>query len=233
MEWDDLKIYQDKEKLIESELGRMKNSLSKMLDKLPNKEIPFMEPHLRALYFETYFLLAQEFYNASLVLMGILLENIAKEKLFIEGVKDKELEEMSFGKVISWFEKMEVLDSQELEFLKKKKEELRNPYAHYNKMKLSEGIYFSGWKIPSDGLVSKLIALDKRVKDGELTEKEAQQELIKGVKPELISSKEFRPIAHIAKREREKVSAIDIFLEIDKFIRDFAKKYFKPKDSKI
>ena len=231
MKWEDLNLYANKEDFIKMELDRIKNSLSKTLGKLPNKELPFMEPHLRALYFETYFLLAQEFYNASLVLMGILLENIAKEKLFMEGVKDEKLEKMNFGQVIN--ESKDILSPKELDFLKKKKEELRNPYAHFNKMKLSEGIYFPGWKIPSNEIVPKLIALDKRVKNGELTEEQARQELIKGIKPELISSKEFRPIAHIAKSEKEKASAIDNFLEINKFVRDFAKKYFKPKDSKI
>src|SRR3989344_7624578 len=154
MEWEDRKIYADKEEFIKIELGKKKDSFLKTLDKLPNKELPFMEPHLRALYFETYFLLAQEFYNASLVLMGILLENIVKEKLFIEGVKDEELEKMNFGQTIN--KCVKILNSQELDFLKKKKEELRNPYAHYNKMKLSEGIYFPGWKIPSNEIVPKL-----------------------------------------------------------------------------
>lgn len=221
------KIYLNKEALIKSELERTKDILSKMLDKLPNEELPFMEPHLRALYFETYFLLAGGFYNASLVLMGILLENIAKEKLFMEGVKDEELEKMNFRRAL--IRVKQFISDEEFNFLEDRKSYLRNPYAHYNKMKLSEGIYFPVWKIPSDDLVPKIIALDKKVKDGGLTELQARQELIKGVKPEMMSSKELRPIAHIAKNEREKSQVIDVFLEIDKFVRDFAEKYFKSK----
>src|SRR3989344_102884 len=129
----DRKLYSDKNKLIEIELENVKKIMSERLDKLPNNELPFMEPHLRALYFETYFLIAKGFNNASLVLMGILLENIIKEKL------------------------------------------------------------------------------------------------IKGVKPELVSSKEFRPVSQIAKSEKEKLQVIDEFLEVDKFVRNFAEKYFKPK----
>ncbi len=227
MGWEDRKIYTDKKKFIESELNRIKIGLSKMLDKLPNKELPFMEPHLRVLYFETYFLLAYEFYNASLVLMGILLENITKERLFLDGIKDEELEEMTFGRAINKCEEMKILNSQELGFLKKKKQELRDPYAHYNKMKLSKDVYFPTWKIKNP--VEKLIALDKRVRRGELTELQARQELIKGIKPELMSSKEFKPMAQIAKSEKEKGSAVDIFLEINTFTRKFAEKYFKPK----
>lgn len=222
----DQKFYSDKNKLIEIELENTKKIMSERLDKLPNNELPFMEPHLRALYFETYFLIAKGFNNASLVLMGILLENIIKEKLFMEGLKDEELEKINFGVALNKIKQF--ISEEEFKFLEDKKSKLRDPYAHYNKIKLSEGIYFPAWKIENP--VEKLISLQERVNKGELTETQARQELIKGVKPELVSSKEFRPISQIAKSEKEKSQVIDEFLEIDKFVRDFAEKYFKPKD---
>ena len=52
----DKEIYSDKEKFIEDYLSNVRKNLSENLDKIPNKELPFMEPHLRALYFEIYFL---------------------------------------------------------------------------------------------------------------------------------------------------------------------------------
>lgn len=208
------KIYLDKEKFIENILKDRKNNLLESIGKLPNEELPFMEPHLRALYFETYFLLAEGFYNASLVLCGIFLENLAKEKLFIEKVKDEELESMNFGQTIKKCKEMGILEDNELNFLKKKKETLRNPYAHYNKIKLSRGIYFPTWKVPIEKILSN------KVKQGE--------ELIKDTEPELISSKEFRPMAHLAKNKLEEEGfALSIFLEVDKFAREFAIKYFK------
>lgn len=227
METSKFKIYEDKNKMIESELTRIKEVMFHMLDKLPNEELPFMEPHLRALYFETYLLVTEGFYNASLVLMGILLENIVKEKLFIEGIKDEELENINFGEALKKVKSF--LSEDENKFLEDRKTRLRNPYAHYNKMKLSKGIYLPAWKIENP--VEKLIALDKRVTAGEITESQARMELIKGVKPELISSKEFRPIAHLVKNENEKSQIIDVFLEIDKFLKSFAEKYFKPKEN--
>lgn len=78
-----MKFYQNKEKFIEKELENLKKALEINLDTLPNEELPFMENHLRVLYFESYFLLAYKFYNASLVICGILLENLVKEKLGI------------------------------------------------------------------------------------------------------------------------------------------------------
>lgn len=221
------KIYLDKEKFIETILKDRGKILNINIDKLPNEELPFMEPHLRALYFETYLLLSEGFYNASLVLCGILLENLVKEKLFIDGVSDEELEEMTFGQTITKCKNEGILNEDELNFLINKKEKLRNPYAHYNKMKLSEGVYFPVWKIENP--VEKLVALDKRVKAGELTEAQARQELIKGINPEPMSSKEFRPIAHIAKNMLEEEGlALSIFLEINTLVREFAEKYFKP-----
>ena len=220
------KIYLDKEKLIENELANTREIMSKTLDKLPNKELPFMEPHLRSLYFETYFLLAKGFYNASLVLMGILLENVIKEKLFMEGTKDEELEKINFGVALTKIKPF--ISDEEFKFLDDRKLRLRNPYAHYNKMKLSEGIYFPVWTVENP--VQKLIALQERVNKGELAEAQARQELIKGVEPKLMSSKEFRPISQIAKSEKEKSQVTDVFLEIDGFVREFAEKYFKPKN---
>ena len=220
------KIYLDKEKLIENELANTREIMSKTLDKLPNKELPFMEPHLRSLYFETYFLLAKGFYNASLVLMGILLENVIKEKLFMEGTKDEELEKINFGVALTKIKPF--ISDEEFKFLDDRKLRLRNPYAHYNKMKLSEGIYFPVWTVENP--VQKLIALQERVNKGELAEAQARQELIKGVEPELMSSKEFRPISQIAKCEKEKSQVTDIFSKIDVLIREFAEKYFKPKN---
>jgi len=221
------KFYLNKEELIGRELENMKVNLTKNLDKLPNEELPFMESHLRALYFQSYFLLAYGFNNASIVLDGILLESVTKEKLFMDGISDEKLEQMNFAQAIRKCKEMGILSESELVFLEEKNKLIRNPYAHYNQFKISEGIYFPTWKIENP--VEKLISLQERVNKGELTEVQARQELIKGVKPELMSSKEFRPLGQIVKSEKEKIDSIDIFLEIDKFIRKFAEKYFKPR----
>jgi len=216
-------LYSDKQKFIEGRLKEIEGKLLKNLDKLPNEELPFMENHLRALYFEIYFLLLEEFYNASLVLMGIFLEIIIKEKLFINGVKDDELEKMDFGKAV--LRCKSILTQSEIIFLDDKRDKLRNRYIHSNKMKISKNIYFPGWKIPID----KLLELSKRVSLGEITEEEFREKLIEGIPIEPISSEELRPVSQIAKSEFEKENAIPIFLEIDKFVREFAEKYFKPK----
>ncbi len=225
---EEISLFKDKEEFIENHLESLKKSLSENLDKLPNRELPFMEPHLRAIYFETYFLIAQGFYNSSLVLCGILLESLIKEKLFMDEISDEELEKMNFGQAIKKAKDKNLLSPDEINFLEIKRDNLRNPYAHYNKMKLSEGIYFPVWKIENP--VEKLISLQKRVNNGELTEAQARQELIKGQKPEFMSSKEFRPLSQTAKSEIERNNAPLVFLEIDKFTREFARKYFKPKE---
>ena len=222
------KIYSDKEQAIENILKETKINLLKTLDQLPNEELPFMEPHLRALYFQTYFLLAEGAYKPSLVFCGILLENVLKEKLFLHGVLDEDLENMNFGNAIERAKRMNILKDEELTFLENKKDTLRNPYAHYNKMKLSKGIYYPAWKVPNPS--KKLIELIERVQKGELTESEARRELIKGIQPELLSSAEFRPLAHLVTSNLEKDGfALSTFLEVDKFVRKFAEDYFKPK----
>ncbi|MFZ5955661.1 MAG: hypothetical protein ACOYT4_04495 [Nanoarchaeota archaeon] len=220
------KLFDDKNKLVEIELENLKVKLNENLDKLPNEELPFMESHLRALYFQTYFLTAYGFYNASLVLCGILLETITKERLFNEGIKDEEIEKMNFGNAIFKCQSLNYLSQEELNFLKSKRDELRNPYAHYNKIKLTKGKYVLAGEVLN--IVEELKELDGLVRSGKITEEQARKKLIKKGQPLMLkSSKEFRPIAHILKSEEDKSQAIPIFLEIDKFVRAFAVKYFK------
>jgi len=223
-------IFGNKEKFIEEYLNDKREKLFENLNKLPNKELPFMESHLRALYFQTYFLLAEGFYNASLVLMGILLETITKELLFMNDVTDSELEKINFYDAIKKCKERDLLIHEELNFLKNINIKLRDPYIHYNKMKLSEGTSFLGGKISDP--VPKIISLLEKTWNGELTEEEARHELIKDVKFEPMTSKDFRPLAQMGKSEFEDKEAINIFLEVDKFTRGFAKKYFKPEIKK-
>ena len=221
------KIYINKDKFIENILEDRKRHLNEIIDKLPSEELPFMEPHLRAIYFETYFLMAEGFYNASLVMCGIFLESLLKENLFMNKISDEKLEKMTFKQAIDMTRDMNLLTEQELKFFENKKNNLRNNYAHYNKMKLSEGFEFFAWKIPSGEIVPKIVSLLERTQKGEITEQEARQELMKG-KPEVMTPKDLRPLSQTAKSEREKQFAPSIFSEIDKFAREYAKKYFKP-----
>ena len=48
-------IFNNKEEFIKQYLKDKEDKLSTHLDKLPNQELPFMESHLRALYFQSYF----------------------------------------------------------------------------------------------------------------------------------------------------------------------------------
>lgn len=205
--------------------SNLKKTIAINLQNLPNEEIPLMESHLRALYFQTYYLLALGFYNASLVLCGILLESLTKEKLHIEGVSDENIEKMDFRESI--IKSKNILNSDEISFLESKKNDLRNPYTHYNMMKLSKGIYYPTFEIKNVNIVEKLKELHGLVKQGKLTEAQARQKLIEGISPVLKSSKEFRPIAQLAKSQIEEEGyALKTFLEVDKFVRDFSEKYF-------
>ena len=224
----EISLWKDRDEFIQDHLEIIKKSLSENLSQMPEKDLPFMEPHLRALYFETYFLIAQGFYNSGLILCGVLLEALVKEKLFMEGVSDENLEELDFGKATNKAKGMRILSDEELTFFDKRKDTLRNPYAHNNRMKLSKGFEFAVWKIPSQEIVPKIISLLERTQKGEITEEQARRELMKG-EPETMTSKDFRPLAQVAKSEMENRFALEIFLEIDKFTRAFAEKYFRPK----
>ena len=221
----------DKKERIKIELEQTEKNLSENLDKLPQGELPFMEPHLRSLYYQAYFLLAYGFYNASIIMCGILLESILKEKLFNDGLTDKEIEKMDFGCVIQECKQRKNLSNEELSFFIDNKNNVRNPYVHYNQIKLTEGKFVVSWEIKD--AINKLLALGERVKKGEITEEQARIELIKGIEPQLVDSTTFRPVAQAVKGEEDKENALSIFREVDKFVRDFANKYFKKEETKI
>jgi len=226
-----MKLFDNKEKFIQRELKNLRNKLEVNLDKLPNEELPFMEPHLRALYFQVYFLTAYGFNNPALTMCGVLLEALIKQRIFDSGVPDEKIERMYFGGAIEECSKKEIISNEEVNFLKNNKNKLRNNYIHYNQFKLTKGIQAPGWRAPGHEVVQKLIELDRKVKKGLLTEKEARIELVKGMEPRIISSKDARAVAQTFKSEIDERIAIPTFLKIDKFVREFAKKYFSIKNN--
>ena len=119
-------LFDDKEKLIKKELENLRDKLEINLDKLPNEELPFMEPHLKALYFQVYFLTAYGFHNPALTMCGVLLEALIKQRIFDNGVSDEKIEEMDFGVAIKECSKRKIISEEELNFLKDKKNKLRN-----------------------------------------------------------------------------------------------------------
>lgn len=215
-------MFEDKYKLIEQELIKVKKNLEVNLDKLPKEDLPFIEPHLVALYFQTYFLTAHGFHNPGLIMCGVLLEALVKQRLYESGISDNKIEKMDFGKAITECEKMKILGKEEIEFLRNKKDKLRNPYLHYNQIKLTEKIQVPLGQIPLDKLKEFILKVSK----GELTEQEARNQIFKNSNPKLKSSKEFRPLGQVIKSQIDEEIAIPTFLEIDNFLRSFCKKYF-------
>lgn len=207
-------VTQEEQKYLEMLLGNLEKTALKRLEMLPNPhEIPFMEPHLRALYFETYNLTAFGFNNASLVMQGVLLEAFVKEVIYYKEGKDFKGE---FGPAIQRCDEKEYLGPKEIDFLRRFKNNIRNRYQHTDIEEISAGIKFPAWKVrPEDVLdKDKITAIKKKIREGTL-------------KPEFLGRDELRPLGFLAKSKVDEM-AIPQFMETDKFVRAMAEKHFKP-----
>jgi len=173
-----------------------------------------MEPHLRALYFETYIITMLGFDNASLIMQGVLLEALVKDYIFMKEGKDFEEE---FGPAIKKCETCKYLNEEEIKFLRTFKNNIRNQYQHVDIKKISKGIKLKAWKIPIDNVlnVEKFHETLEKISRGEM-------------KSQFVGYDELRPSGFLVKTVLDKKRALAQFLETDKFVRGFAEKYFKP-----
>jgi len=98
---------------------------------------------------EAYFSIAYGNYNSGLLLLGQLLELITKEIILIH--TGKSLPRATFGNAIQHAEDKKIILQEDIKFLKKFNEDIRNVYSHY---KLEEIIGRNTrvplWKIPID-----------------------------------------------------------------------------------
>jgi hypothetical protein len=106
-----------------------------------------MEPHLLALYRETYFTTLLGFHNVSIIMQGVLLEALVKEIIYSREQADFQ---KPFGAAIKRCETEGYLDSDEIEFLTSFKDLIRNLYQHTDIKTLTRGKSVPGWKIRID-----------------------------------------------------------------------------------
>jgi len=197
-------------------LDGMEDVALKTLLELPDLfDLPFMEPRLLSLYRETYILTMFGMWNASFVMQGLLLEALTKEVIYI---KEKTDFRGTFGRAIVRCKSRGYLDADEIEFLDKFNTQIRNRYQHIDIKEIAKGINVRAWKIP--------------VK--ELKDKESLDRAMNGIRtginiPQLIGYNELRPAGFLIKSKIDEHSALPQFLVVDRFVRKFAAKHFKPK----
>lgn len=175
-------------------------------DDLPN-------PRLLFLYQDCYQTLLIGRYNASLVMMGVLLEVIMKERIEL---KLGEYFSKPFGPCLEKIEDRKLMSQEHIFFLRKFKNVVRNPYQHADEVDIMKGIYMPVWPIKFETEISaeKLGKLMNDIRHGK-------------AKPKFLPVSDIPAIRSLAKKSYDQKKAIELFNEVHDFLIDVYKLYFK------
>lgn len=173
-------------------------------------------PGLFFLYEDCYHTLLIGKYNASIILMGVLLETLMKERIWLKLGIDFQ---RPYGSCLQKIESKRLMEPNDIYFLKKFKDEIRNPYVHANEVKILEGVFVPVYSLEFEGKFSlkKLEEGFKRIRSG-------QQ------KPKLLSASDFPEIRSVVKQEYDRRRVIDLFNQVYDFLLVAKIKYFKPRE---
>jgi len=96
-------------------------------------------PRLYFLYENCYHTLLIGQYNASIVLMGVLLEALMKERIWLKlGIDFRG----PYGACLKKIEREKLMDVKDIVFLRKFKDEIRNPYQHVDDAQIVKELGF-------------------------------------------------------------------------------------------
>ena len=172
-------------------------------------------PQLFFLYEDCYYTLLIGRFNASIVLMGTLLEAIMKERIRLKLGKDFS---GAYGACLRLIEQRGFMDRNDIVFLRRFKDEVRNPYTHVDESQLLQGAFVRVWEIPV-GKVFSLTEFEKNLK-----------EVMSGKRSPTLMPATNPMVRPIVKREYDRKLAIDLFNQVYDFLIVAQAKYLKQKD---
>lgn len=202
-----------------SPLGRYKEMWNNSADEL----YPLLRPELDQsflgssgisyVYLDCYYTLLIGRYNASIVLMGVLLEIIMKERI---NLKLGGYFKGPYGRCLQKIEKEKLMGQKDIEFLRIFKDKIRNPYQHADDAQILQNVKVPVWPMKFEEKIS-LEKMEKAIKD------------VKGkkIKPVLLPAAEIPALRSIVKQSFDRRMAIELFNQVYDFIINCQVKYFK------
>jgi hypothetical protein len=148
--------------------------------------------------------------------MGTLLETLLKERIWLKLNIDFHKD---YSRCLELIEKRKLMEPTDILFLKRFKDEIRNPYTHADEAQILDGVIVPVYPIelPKDFAFEKLEAQFSKVKSG-------QQ------KPRLLFASDVPAIRSVVKQEYDRERAIGIFNQVYDFLLAANIKYFKQKE---
>jgi hypothetical protein len=205
---------------------------SQFLSALLRPELPsniILEPGLRSLYEDCYQTLLIGRYNASIVMMGVFLEALMKERIRLKTGKDFK---KPYGECIDRLRGIKrlrkgrterlrdgyLIEPKDIAFLDRFRDKVRNTYAHFDEIKVVDGRIMKGWKIPLEEII-------------DLTKFKATFEEIKsGKRKPLLLSATHPALRSISKLYSDRQVAVGLFNLVYDFMLGFVLKYLRQKD---
>ena len=173
-------------------------------------------PRLFFLYEDCYHTLLVGRYNASIVLMGVLLEALMKERIWLKlGIDFRG----AYGACLKKIEDERLMKVEDIQFLRRFKDKVRNPYQHADEAQIVQGLGFvRAWPIElkRNATLQKLEKSLEEIKSGRL-------------KPQLLPV-DHPAIRPIIKQEYDRKHAIDLFNKVYDFLLIAHAKYFKQEE---
>lgn len=166
-------------------------------------------PKLFSLYMDCYHTLLIGRYNASIVMMGVLVEAIVKERIYLKrGIECTQ----PLGPCLNLIKKHKLMDEKDINFLYKFKKIVRNPYQHIDDKEIMRDIKSQIWEF----------------KFNSLDEMKSQIESVRAgkIKPAIVNISEKRAILSIFKQEHDSKIVIPLFNEVYDFMLRCNLKYF-------
>lgn len=172
-----------------------------------------MEPLVLQNYMDTYYVTLLELPNVSFIMQGVLLESFVKEIIYKNELKHYK---GNFGASIKRCKDKGYLEENEIRFLERFKDNVRNIYQHSDIEKLTKGSSARVWEIPfnMNDILGSLVPKIEAIKSG------------KGGPPKIIKGDEIRPISVVIKQAIDEKYFFEQFLHVDYFIRKMSRKYF-------
>lgn len=182
----------------------------------PLQQNVLSNPRLFLLYEDCYFSLLIGRFNASIVLMGVLLEALMKERIRLKlGIDFRG----PYGACLKLIEKKKLLQVEDIYFLENFKKYIRNPYQHADEREILLGKFTKVWPIEFEGDVSfkKIKAAHDAVSSGKIS-------------PKMVPAWSNPTIRSIVKNALDKKISIKLFNQVYDFLLVFNHKYLKEKD---
>jgi hypothetical protein len=190
-----------------------------------------LDPGLKALYQDCYQTLLIGRYNASIVMMGVFLEGLMKERIRLKTGKDFP---KPYGQCVDRLmgikrlkERIEragdgcnLIESKDITFLDRFRDKVRNVYAHFDEAKVVDGRIMQAWEIPLD--FSQPAVLPKL--------KTAIEEAKAGKRKPMLLDAKHPALRSVSKFQSDPMTAVRLFNLVYDFALGFMMKYLRQKD---